>query len=223
MEAGNLKRFTNAINLSVRMADRTIGGTDPKSGRGYIGIEASFDKELEGKSGIGWVRMVEGGMKIPVGDALNVQPEAGRDIYTTLDMNYQDMAEIALRKKLIEMEANLDQWLSWRWQPAKSGPWPILQNGAKENTRRILITHWQEATIQDPLSSLLTMMALLEETKMNPDQVTVNTGNGIHADFGTIYIDDAQRGGFGRLRLRRYWKNPPILAIVYADADVFRH
>ncbi|WP_229253637.1 hypothetical protein [Dyadobacter sp. NIV53] len=28
------------------MADRTIGGTDPKSGRGYIGVEASFDKKL---------------------------------------------------------------------------------------------------------------------------------------------------------------------------------
>jgi cell division protein FtsI (penicillin-binding protein 3) len=132
------------------MADRTIGGTDPKSGRGYIGIEASFDKKLEGKAGIGWIEMVEGGIKIPVGDALNVQPEAGRDIYTTLDMNYQDMTEIALRRKLTEMDADFGSVVIME---IATGEIRAMANLTMENTKKYLTTPLQEVMIRDlPLS-----------------------------------------------------------------------
>ncbi|TDE12529.1 penicillin-binding protein [Dyadobacter psychrotolerans] len=195
------------------MADRTIGGTDPKSGRGYIGIEASFDKKLEGKAGIGWVEMVEGGMKIPVGDALNVQPETGRDIYTTLDMNYQDMAEIALRRKLTEMQADFGSVVIME---VATGEIRAMANLTKRsNDKYEEVFNYALAGSNDPGSTfkLATMMALLEETNMDPDKITVNTGTGA-LRFRNHTIKDAHRGGFGVITASQVLEKSSNIGIV---------
>lgn len=195
------------------LADRTIGGIDPKSGRGYIGIEASFDRELEGKSGIEWVEMVEGGVKIPVGDALNVQPEAGKNIYTTLDMSYQDMAEIALRRKLTEMQADFGSVVVME---VATGEIKAMANLTKRgNDKYEEVFNYALAGSNDPGSTfkLATMMALLEETKMNPDQVTVNTGTGAMR-FRNHTIKDAHRGGFGTITASQVLEKSSNIGIV---------
>ncbi|QRR02794.1 penicillin-binding protein [Dyadobacter sandarakinus] len=195
------------------MADRTIGGIDPHTGRGYIGIEASFDKELEGKAGVGWVEVVEGGMKIPVGDAFNVQPEPGRDIYTTLDMNFQDMAEIALRKKLTEMQADFGSVIVME---VATGEIKVMANLTRRGDERYEeVFNYALAGSNDPGSTfkLATMMALLEETKMNPDQVMVNTGSGAMR-FRNHMIRDAHRGGFGNITASQVLEKSSNIGIV---------
>ncbi|MCE6988952.1 penicillin-binding protein [Dyadobacter sp. CY323] len=195
------------------MADRTIGGIDAKSGRGYIGLEASFDKKLEGKPGVGWVEMVEGGIKIPVGDALNVQPEAGRDIYTTLDMNFQDMAEIALRRKLNEMDADFGSVVIME---VKTGEIRAMANLTKRGEHQYEeVFNYALAGSNDPGSTfkLATMVALLEETGMDPDKVMVNTGSGA-MPFKNHVIRDAHRGGFGTITASQVLEKSSNIGIV---------
>ncbi len=195
------------------MADRTIGGIDPKSGRGYIGLEASFDKQLEGRPGIGWVEKVEGGLKIPVGDALNVQPAAGRDIYTTLDMNYQERTEIALRRKLLEMDADFGSVIIME---VATGEIKAMANLTKRGPGKYEeVFNYALAGSNDPGSTfkLATMMALLEETHMDPDQVTVNTGDGA-MKFRNHIIRDAHRGGFGTITASQVLEKSSNIGIV---------
>ncbi|MCF0071567.1 transpeptidase family protein [Dyadobacter sp. CY261] len=195
------------------MADRTIGGIDPKSGRGYIGLEASFDKQLEGRPGIGWVEKVEGGLKIPVGDAFNVQPEAGRDIYTTLDMNYQERTEIALRRKLLEMDADFGSVIIME---VATGEIKAMANLTKRGPGKYEeVFNYALAGSNDPGSTfkLATMMALLEETHMDPDQVMVNTGNG-SMKFRNHTIRDAHRGGFGTITASQVLEKSSNIGIV---------
>lgn len=195
------------------MADRTIGGIDPKSGRGYIGLEASFDKQLEGRPGIGWVEKVEGGLKIPVGDALNVQPAAGRDIYTTLDMNYQERTEIALRRKLLEMDADFGSVIIME---VATGEIKAMANLTKRGPGKYEeVFNYALAGSNDPGSTfkLATMMALLEETHMDPDQVMVNTGNGA-MKFRNHVIRDAHRGGFGTITASQVLEKSSNIGIV---------
>jgi cell division protein FtsI (penicillin-binding protein 3) len=195
------------------MGDRTIGGIDPKTGKGYIGIEASFDKELEGKDGVGWIEKVEGGIKIPVGDALNVQPETGKDIYTTLDMNFQDMAEIALRRKLTEMQADFGSVVVME---VATGEIRAMANLTKRpNGKYEEVFNYALAGTNDPGSTfkLATMVALLEETKMDPDQITVNTGNG-SMKFRNNTIRDAHRGGFGTITASQVIEKSSNIGIV---------
>jgi cell division protein FtsI (penicillin-binding protein 3) len=76
------------------LAQRTIGYT--REGALPVGLEGSFNNILEGKEGKQLMIRVPGDIYIPIGDLAEIEPEAGDDIVTTLDINIQDVAETAL-------------------------------------------------------------------------------------------------------------------------------
>ncbi|MCD7972510.1 MAG: transpeptidase family protein [Candidatus Azobacteroides sp.] len=96
------------------LAFRTIGEIhlDRRMG-GKNGLEYAYDSLLKGEPGLG--RYVYATMNVPVGNrevnrlkSLKVtikEPEAGKDIISTIDINMQEIAEKALRKKLMEHNA----------------------------------------------------------------------------------------------------------------------
>ena len=76
------------------LAQRTIGYT--REGALPVGLEGSFNNILEGKEGKQLMIRVPGDIYIPVNDLAEIEPEAGDDVVTTLDINIQDVAETAL-------------------------------------------------------------------------------------------------------------------------------
>ena len=76
------------------LAQRTIGYT--REGALPVGLEGSFNNVLEGKPGKQLMIRVPGDMYIPVNDLAEIEPEAGDDVVTTLDINIQDVAEQSL-------------------------------------------------------------------------------------------------------------------------------
>lgn len=86
------------------LAARTIGYTGD-SGRAKVGLEGAYDTVLTGISGQRLVRKIAGGVKIPINSDNEIEPQDGRDIVSTIDINVQDVAENALRKSLTEHDA----------------------------------------------------------------------------------------------------------------------
>jgi cell division protein FtsI (penicillin-binding protein 3) len=78
------------------LAQRTIGYN--REGALPVGLEGSFDNILEGRPGRQLMIRVPGDVYIPVNDLAEIEPEAGDDIVTTLDINIQDIAETSLLK-----------------------------------------------------------------------------------------------------------------------------
>jgi cell division protein FtsI (penicillin-binding protein 3) len=76
------------------LAQRTIGYT--REGALPVGLEGSFNNVLEGKEGKQLMIRVPGDVYIPVNDLAEIEPEAGDDVVTTLDINIQDVAENSL-------------------------------------------------------------------------------------------------------------------------------
>lgn len=76
------------------LAQRTIGYN--REGALPVGLEGSFDNVLEGNVGKQLMIRVPGDVYIPVNDLAEIEPEAGDDIVTTLDINIQDVAENSL-------------------------------------------------------------------------------------------------------------------------------
>jgi cell division protein FtsI (penicillin-binding protein 3) len=76
------------------LAQRTIGYN--REGALPVGLEGSFNGVLEGKEGKQLMIRVPGDVYIPVNDLAEIEPEAGDDVVTTLDINIQDVAERAL-------------------------------------------------------------------------------------------------------------------------------
>jgi cell division protein FtsI (penicillin-binding protein 3) len=84
------------------MALRSIGKLDRNTQtKGDFGIEFSFNKYLAGRNGVGFFQRLAGGVWKPVSDSPEVRPEAGLDIVTTIDVNYQDIVESALHNQVI--------------------------------------------------------------------------------------------------------------------------
>mgnify|MGYP000870929330 CR=1 FL=1 len=91
------------------LANRTIGlsreyiNSDGKTKKMNVGLEMSYDSLLDGQNGNRLVRFIRGGA-VPV-QGFQVEPENGKDIYTTIDINIQDVTEMALLKMVQQVQA----------------------------------------------------------------------------------------------------------------------
>lgn len=84
---------------------RTIGYTGSGVGQERVGIEGAFDKDLAGITGRRLVQRIAGGYR-PVNDNNEVEPVDGKDIYTTIDVNIQDIVNNALYNGLTKHQAH---------------------------------------------------------------------------------------------------------------------
>lgn len=85
------------------LARRTIGYSKVLDGDTImVGLEGSFNKTLQGGQDRVLMTKASGGNWIPVEDLSLIQPESGKDIRTTLDVNLQDIVENALYKAVKE-------------------------------------------------------------------------------------------------------------------------
>jgi cell division protein FtsI (penicillin-binding protein 3) len=85
------------------LAGRTIGMSRP--GIKPVGLEGAFDTVLMGVSGKRLMQKIAGDVWRPINDENEVEPKDGSDLYTTIDINIQDVAEHALEKALIANQA----------------------------------------------------------------------------------------------------------------------
>lgn len=86
------------INPYVLLANRTIG-LSRDNAKNNVGLEESYDSLLRGAKGQRLMRYIAGAY-LPV-EGVEVEPENGKDIITTLDTYMQDVAENALMKMLL--------------------------------------------------------------------------------------------------------------------------
>ena len=92
------------------LANRTIGlsrehvASNGKVKKQNVGLEKSYDTLLSGRDGQKLVRFIAGGTPIPV-EGSQTDPENGKDIFTTIDVNIQDITETALMKMMLKSES----------------------------------------------------------------------------------------------------------------------
>ncbi|MGZ3900362.1 MAG: peptidoglycan D,D-transpeptidase FtsI family protein, partial [Bacteroidia bacterium] len=85
------------------LAARTIGYSKDKV---KIGMEGAFDSILRGISGKRLMQKIAGDVWRPINDENELEPKDGNDLYTTIDINIQDVAENALMKALVKNQAS---------------------------------------------------------------------------------------------------------------------
>ena len=81
------------LNPFGLLAKRTIGLA--RDNAQNVGLERTYDSLLKGKTGKRLVRFISGGAAVPV-DGYEIEPENGKDIITTIDIQIQDIVESAL-------------------------------------------------------------------------------------------------------------------------------
>ena len=87
-----------------KLAARTIGYVKEKQDK-YVGLEGAFNDELKGRDGEMLMERIRGNDWKPIESEFSIEPIPGCDIYSSIDVNIQDVAEAALMKQLINQKA----------------------------------------------------------------------------------------------------------------------
>ncbi|GAB2605339.1 penicillin-binding protein [Spirosoma areae] len=207
---GVLRPYYERYHPFAQMAERTIGNLDAKTGRGLIGLEASFQPALAGKNAVGLVEVLSGGVRKPVNDGPDMKPEPGMDLYTTIDVNYQDMAESALRSSLEKYNAAKGCVIVME---VATGEIRAMANLTKRGNTYVENFNHALAGRTDPGSTfkLATMMALLEEKAISLDQMVATGGGSMR--YNGLSINDAKRGGAGTITARQVFEKSSNVGI----------
>ncbi len=194
------------------LASRTLG-TLNQDGVGS-GIEYSFNKQLKGQNGKALFQRLSGGVWKPLFDVDDVKPLDGYDIQTTLDVTIQDVAETALRNRLKETDAAFGSVIVME---VATGHVKAISNLQRNATGTGYVESYNYAVGDmgsvEPGSTfkLLSMLALLEENKISPNDM-IETGNGVYRFYGQPMYD-AKNGGYGTITIRQAFEKSSNVAI----------
>jgi cell division protein FtsI (penicillin-binding protein 3) len=194
------------------LASRTLG-TLNQDGVGS-GIEYSFNTQLKGQNGKALFQRLSGGVWKPLFDVDDVKPLDGYDIQTTLDVTIQDVAETALRNRLKETDAAFGSVIVME---VATGHVKAISNLQRNATGTGYVESYNYAVGDmgsvEPGSTfkLLSMLALLEENKISPNDM-IETGNGVYRFYGQPMYD-AKNGGYGTITIRQAFEKSSNVAI----------
>ncbi|MBS1651793.1 MAG: transpeptidase family protein [Bacteroidetes bacterium] len=160
------------------LAARTIGLSRP--GIKPVGLEGAYDSVLTGISGKRLMQKIAGDVWRPINDENEVEPKDGSDLYTTIDINVQDVAQSALLKALIKNNASHGCAVLME---VKTGAIKAITNLTKNNSDDS--TSYSESlnyaigypTEPGSTFKLASMLATIEEYNISLDE-KVNVGNG---------------------------------------------
>ena len=93
---------TKRIQPFGHLCERTIGYAREKSD---VGIEKAYNHYLKGQDGKRLMQKINGGIWKPINNTQDVEPVVGSDVYSTIDIRIQDIAQTALLRSLEKYEA----------------------------------------------------------------------------------------------------------------------
>ena len=200
---GVLRPYYERYHPFDRMAERTIGNLDAKTGRGLIGLEASFQPELAGKNAVGLVEVLAGGIRKPVNDGPDMKPEPGMDLYTTINVDYQDIAESALHEALVKYKADKGCVIVME---VATGEIRAMANLTRRGDVYVENFNHALAGRTDPGSTfkLATMMALMEEKAISLNQMVATGQHSVV--YNGLRITDSNGGGSGTITARQVFE-----------------
>ncbi len=202
-----------------KIAERTIGyEKQDKDGTFFrVGLEGAFSKYLRGDPGLRLKQKIANGQWKPISDSNEKEPTEGYDLYTTLDVNIQDIAHNALLSQLEEFEAEHGTVVVME---VKTGAIKAIANlGRTEQGKYFEKLNYAVGEAHEPGSTfkLMGMIAALEDKVIDQNSL-IETGNGEMMFYGKYRVKDSKRGGYGTLTAAKAFEvssNVGLVKIVY--------
>ena len=180
-------------------AARTIGDLYKNNTPKY-GLEYSYNSELMGQDGKCLFLHKPGAGKIKIKDANNLEPRDGRDLITTIDLDFQDILEDALLRQLEAYEANFGTAILMEVSTGKVKGITNLKKTKKNKYAEILNFGVTRQIEPGSTMKLASVMAYLEDYNGNIDD-TIDCKNGIYRFKGSpIDTRDSKKLGIVSLK-----------------------
>ncbi len=201
-----------------KIAERYIGYDDY---RGRVGIEGNFHEFLKGKNGKRLKQKIAKGQWKPLNDNNEVEPIDGKDIYTTIDLNVQDIAHHALLEQLEKYSADHGTVVVME---TETGEVKAISNlGRNKEGKYYERLNYAVGESHEPGSTfkLMSMIVALEDK-------VVDTADVIDTEDGTfkVYdrtVRDSRKGGYGKISAARVFEVSSNVGIVKIIEENYRN
>ena len=199
------------------IAQRSIGYErfDEKGNVTRAGIDGAFGVQyLRGTDGQRKKQQIGKGQWKPLNDANEIDPKNGYDVYTTIDVNIQDIAHHALLEQLEKYKADHGCVVVME---TKTGEIRAISNlGRNSDGYYYERLNYAVGERHEPGSTfkLMALTAALEDKVIDTSDV-VDTGNGILSFYGKK-VRDSHQGGYGKITIAKGFEVSSNTAIVKA-------
>ncbi len=193
------------------LAARTIGYKN-ENVKNPVGLEGAYADYINGESGKRLMQRIAGGVWMPVNSEDELAPKDGADIMSTIDVNFQDVVQSALKKALIKSEA--DHGTAILMEVA-TGEVRAVANYTKTTDGDFTEQfNYAIAGNQDPGSTFkaASYMALLEDKKIDTSSM-VNIGYYPVPHQSKIVKDS--HGIVGRVTVKKAFEESSNAAVAY--------
>ncbi len=208
-------------NPMGKICERTIGyeKKDPSGHYIRVGLEGAFSHFLKGQSGQRLKQKIANGQWKPINDNNEREPTQGYDIYSTINVNIQDITHHALLRQLEKYKADHGCAVVMK---TNSGEIKSIVNLSKTRSGKYFEKfNYAVAESQEPGSTfkLMSVIATLE----NDNQISkklIDTKNGEIIFYKKYKVRDSKKGGYGKLSPSKAFEvssNTGIVKMVYEN------
>jgi len=189
-----------------KIAERTIGYEKKNQENNYygVGLEHAFGEILRGKDGSQLMQKISNGKWRPLTNSSQIQPKPGKNIYTNINIEMQDIAHHSLLKQLENFEADHGSVVIME---TETGAIKAISNLARTSEGKYYERlNYAVGESHEPGSTfkLMSMMAALEDGIIHPSTL-VDTKNGELIFYGDK-VRDSKEGGYGKISAREVFK-----------------
>jgi cell division protein FtsI (penicillin-binding protein 3) len=191
------------------LAARTIG-YDRKDIK-PVGLEGAYTKELSGVNGKRLMQKIAGGVWMPIGDENEVEPLNGSDIYSTIDVNIQDVAENALLNQLQLHKADHGCVVLMEVSTGDVKAIANLKRGKDSTYYESYNYAIGESTEPGSTFKLASLLAAFEDGYLDLDDM-VDTEDGTTKFYDDV-MRDSHKGGYGKISIKESFIKSSNVAI----------
>ena len=201
------------------IAQRSIG-YERVDTQGYItrvGIDGAFgEKYLRGVNGKRLKQSIGKGQWKPIDDFNQTEPKDGYDVYTTIDVNIQDIAHHALLEQLEIYKADHGSVVVMETKTGEIRAISNLGRNLEGNYYERLNYAIGESHEPGSTFKLMALAVALEDQKIDTTSI-VDTKDGVLSFYGNK-VRDSKKGGYGKISVAEAFEvssNTGVVSAVY--------
>ena len=201
------------------IAQRSIG-YERMDTQGYItrvGIDGAFgEKYLRGVNGKRLKQSIGKGQWKPIDDFNQTEPKDGYDVYTTIDVNIQDIAHHALLEQLEIYNADHGSVVVMETKTGEIRAISNLGRNLEGNYYERLNYAIGESHEPGSTFKLMALAVALEDQKIDTTSI-VDTEDGVLSFYGNK-VRDSKKGGYGKISVAEAFEvssNTGVVSAVY--------
>ena len=205
------------------IAQRSIG-YERMDTQGYItrvGIDGAFgEKYLRGVNGKRLKQSIGKGQWKPIDDFNQTEPKDGYDVYTTIDVNIQDIAHHALLEQLEIYKADHGSVVVMETKTGEIRAISNLGRNLEGNYYERLNYAIGESHEPGSTFKLMALAVALEDQKIDTTSI-VDTKGGVLSFYGNK-VRDSKKGGYGKISVAKAFEVSSNTGVVSAVHEAYK-